>query len=154
MAADAEIGVVVIDQLVQLTGIRAAKTFFEPLQLHLEPADLLEQLSPLGLPLLLFLGLLTPDEQLAGSIEQLPLTLAHLDWVAAQGALHGATPLAWSAAISCIVLRPLITSMATLALNSGLWVRRSLIGGSHIQGWCPASEVNDGGCPEKPDHLT
>ena len=23
-----------------------------------------------------------------------------------------------------------------------------------IQGWCPASEVNDGTCPEKPDHLT
>jgi hypothetical protein len=50
-------------------------------------------------------------------------------------------------------LRPLIASMATLALNSGLWVRRLLIGGSPFQGRCPASEVNDGGCPEKPDHL-
>ena len=38
--------------------------------------------------------------------------------------------MAWSAAISWIVLRPLIASMATLALNSGLWVRRLLIGGS------------------------
>jgi hypothetical protein len=26
-------------------------------------------------------------------------------------------------------------------------------GGSPFQGWCPASEVNDGVCPEKPDHL-
>jgi hypothetical protein len=39
-------------------------------------------------------------------------------------------------------------------LNSGLWVRRLLIGGSPFQGQYPASEVNDGGCPEKPDHLT
>jgi len=23
-----------------------------------------------------------------------------------------------------------------------------------FQGRCPASEVNDGGCPEKPDHLS
>ena len=29
-------------------------------------------------------------------------------------------------------LRPLIPYMATLALNSGLWVRRFLIGGSPI----------------------
>jgi hypothetical protein len=57
-------------------------------------------------------------------------------------------------------LRPLIASMATLALNSGLWVRRLLnsfgegyaYGGSPFQGPCPASEVNDGGCPEKADH--
>ena len=62
--------------------------------------------------------------------------------------------MAWSAAISWIDLRPLIASMATLALNSGLWVRRLLIGGSPFQGRCPASEVNDGGCPEKPDHLS
>ena len=55
--------------------------FFEPLKLHLEPADLLEQLSLLGLPLVLVLSLLAPDEQLAGSIEQLPLPLAHLDWM-------------------------------------------------------------------------
>jgi hypothetical protein len=25
--------------------------------------------------------------------------------------------------------------------------------GAPFQGWCPASEVNDGGCPEKSDHL-
>jgi hypothetical protein len=43
--------------------------------------------------------------------------------------------------------------MATLAMNSGLWVRRLLIGGSPFQGRYPASEVNDGTCPEKTDHL-
>ncbi len=41
-----------------------------------------------------------------------------------------------------------------LALNSGLWVRPLLIGGSPFQGWCPASEVNDKGCPGEPDHLS
>jgi len=50
-------------------------------------------------------------------------------------------------------LRPLIASMATLALNSGLWVRRLLISGSPDQGRCRASEVNDGASPEKPVHL-
>ena len=51
--------------------------------------------------------------------------------------------------------------MATLSLNSGLWVRRLLNsfgegfanGGSPDQGRCPASEVNDGACPEKPVQL-
>ncbi|QPN65882.1 hypothetical protein [Synechococcus sp. CBW1006] len=33
-------------------------------------------------------------------------------------------------------------------------MRRLLIGGSPFQGRYPASEVNDGACPEKPDHLT
>lgn len=44
--------------------------------------------------------------------------------------------------------------MAILALKSGLWVRRLLMGGSPFQGRYPASEVNDGACPEKPVHLT
>ena len=44
--------------------------------------------------------------------------------------------------------------MATLALNSGLWVRRLLIGGSPDQGRYPASKANDGTSPEKPVHLT
>jgi hypothetical protein len=39
--------------------------------------------------------------------------------------------------VTWIVLRPLIASMATLALNSGLWVRRLLIGGSPVQGQYP-----------------
>ncbi len=33
-------------------------------------------------------------------------------------------------------------------------MRRLLIGGSPVQGRDPALEVNDGGCPEKPDHLS
>jgi len=44
--------------------------------------------------------------------------------------------------------------MATRALNSGLWVRRLLIGRSPFQGRCPSSEVNDGDCSEKSDHLS
>ena len=52
-----------------------------------------------------------------------------------------------------MVLRPLIASMATLSLNSGLWLRRLLFGGSPFQERYPASEVNDGACPEKPNHL-
>ena len=43
--------------------------------------------------------------------------------------------------------------MATLALNSGLRVRRLLIGGSILQGRYPDSEVNDAPSPGKPDHL-
>jgi len=90
LAADAELGMVVIDQLAEFTSIRAAEIFFEPLQLHLQPADLLEQLSLLGLPLVLVLALLPAGEKLAGSIQQLPPPLAHLDRVAPRGALHGA----------------------------------------------------------------
>ena len=134
---------VVIDQLAEFTSIRATEIFFEPLQFHLELADLLEQLSFLGLALLLGRALLASRKQFTGTIQQLPLPLAHLDRM--DGVVGG---------ISWIVLRPLIASMATLALNSGLWVRRLLIGGSTFQGWYPASEVNDRGCPEKPDHLT
>jgi hypothetical protein len=51
-------------------------------------------------------------------------------------------------------LQPLIASIATLALNSGLWVWRLPMGGSPFLGRFPASEVNDGRCPEKPYHLT
>ena len=57
------------------------RLFFELLQLHLQPPDLLEQLSLLGRPLLHVLGFLAPGEQLAGSVQQLPLPLAHLDRV-------------------------------------------------------------------------
>ena len=45
-----------------------------------------------------------------------------------------ATQIAWSAAISWIILRPLIPSMATLALTSGMWARRLLLDGSPDQG--------------------
>ena len=36
LAAYAELGIVVIDQLAQFTGIRVAETFFERLQVHLQ----------------------------------------------------------------------------------------------------------------------
>jgi len=72
---------VVIDQLAQFTGIRGAEIFFEPLQLHLQLADLLEQLSLLDLALAGVLALFASGEQLAGSIEELSLPLAHLDRV-------------------------------------------------------------------------
>jgi len=38
------------------------RLFLEPLQLHLQPPDLQEQLSLLGLSVLLVLGLLASDE--------------------------------------------------------------------------------------------
>jgi hypothetical protein len=67
---------------------RAAEPFFEPLQLHLQPADLLEQISLLVLTLVLVSALFAHGEQLAGAVEQLPLPLAHTDWVVPEGALH------------------------------------------------------------------
>jgi len=41
---------------------------FVPVQLHLQPLDLLEKFSLLGLPLLLVLGVLASAEQLAGTV--------------------------------------------------------------------------------------
>jgi hypothetical protein len=79
LARDAEFWVVVIDQLAQCMGITAAETFFEPLQFHLQPADLLEQLRLFGLAFLFVLCLLASGEQLAGALQQLPLPLAHPD---------------------------------------------------------------------------
>ena len=70
-----------IDQPTEYTVIRAVETFFEPLQLHLQPADLLQQLGFLGLPLVLKLSFLAPGEKLAGAVQQLPFPLAHLDRV-------------------------------------------------------------------------
>ena len=55
--------------------------FFKPLQLHLEPTDLLEQLRFLGLYVFLGLALFASAEQLAGAVQHLLLPLAHLDWV-------------------------------------------------------------------------
>jgi len=81
LAADAELRVVVIDQLAQFTGVRAAEIFFEPLQLHLQLADLLEQLGFSDLALARVLAVFASCEELAGAIEELPLPLAHLDRV-------------------------------------------------------------------------
>ncbi len=47
----------------------------------MELADLLEKLSLLGLNLPFVLALPAPCEQLVGTIQQLPLPLAHLDGV-------------------------------------------------------------------------
>ena len=55
------------------------RLFFEPVQLHLQLADLLEQLCLLGLSFLPDLAHLAPGEQLAGAIQQLPLLRPHLD---------------------------------------------------------------------------
>ena len=55
------------------------RLFFEPLQLHLQLADLLEQLCLFGLPFLLVLAFLVPGEQFAGTVQQLTLPLARLD---------------------------------------------------------------------------
>ena len=92
---------IVINLRSLFTGVRAAEIFFEPHQLHLELADLLEKLSLIGLTLLFALALLASGEQLAGAIQQLPLLLAHLnrmddvivgdflDRLAATHSLHG-----------------------------------------------------------------
>ena len=56
-------------------------SFFKPLQLQLELAKLLEQLSFLGLALILGLYFLSAGEQLIGTLQQLLLPLAHLDWL-------------------------------------------------------------------------
>jgi hypothetical protein len=48
-------------------------------RLNLQPADLLEQLSLLGLPLFLVPSLLPSREELAGAVQELTLPLAHLD---------------------------------------------------------------------------
>jgi hypothetical protein len=67
--------------------------FCEPLQFHLEHADLLEQLSLFGPNLLLVLGFLVLRKQLAASVEQLPLHLDHLNGVIS-GDLWGRFPAA------------------------------------------------------------
>lgn len=125
-------------------GIRAAEIFFEPLQFHLELADLLEQFSFLGLALLLLLARLASRKQLTGTIQKLLLPLTHLnrvdgviggdllDRLAATDRLHGDSGLEFG------------TVGAALAHE---WE-------PPFQGRYPASEVNDGSCPEKPDHLS
>jgi hypothetical protein len=77
------------------------------------------------------------------------------DWSTRLDSGGGAAPLrlgwmAWSAPISWIVLRPLIASMATLALNSGLWVRRLL--NSFGEGFAYGGTPFRGGAP--PQRLT
>ena len=132
-----------IDQLAQFMGVKAVEIFFQPLQLHLQLADLLEQLSLLDLALLFDLVLLASRKQLTGTVQQLLLPLAHLnrvdgviggdllDRLAATDRLHGDSGLEFG------------TVGAALAHE---WE-------TPFQGRYPASEVNDGTCPEKPDQL-
>jgi hypothetical protein len=139
LPSDAELRVVVIDQLAQFMGVRAAE-FFEPLQLHLQAADLLEQLCLFGLTSSLYMILLT----LVNSSLEPPIS-SRFHWLTCMGWM------AFSSAISWIVWRPLIASMAPLAWNSGLLVLRLPIGGSPIQARYRASEVNDETGPENPN---
>jgi len=53
--------------------------FFQPLQLHLRSADLLEQLRILGLALIIVPAFLARIIGLAGTLQELLLPLAHLD---------------------------------------------------------------------------
>jgi hypothetical protein len=101
----------------------------------LEFADLLEQFSLLRLNLFLVLPLLAACEQLTGSIEKLPLLLAHLDRV--------------NRMISDDLLDHLVTVdrlHGDPGLEFGAVGRRLLIGGSPDEGRYRTSEVNDGTC--------
>jgi hypothetical protein len=68
---------VVIDHLAHFTLVRQLR-MSEPLQLHLELADLLEYFSVLGLKL--FLVLAVSSEQITGAIQRLSLPLGNL-WI-------------------------------------------------------------------------
>ena len=100
---------VVIDQIAQFMGVRAAEIFFEPLQLHLQAAYLLKQLCLFGLAFFLVLALAAPCEQLTGTIQKLTLPLTDLnrvdgmisgdllDRLAATDRLHGDSGLKFGA---------------------------------------------------------
>ena len=118
------------------------RLFFKPLQLHLELSDLLEQLSFLGLALLIGLCFLSAGEKLTGTLQQLFLPLAHLDRV--NGVIGG----------------NLLECLATtdrLHGDSGLELRAMgaafAMGGNPLSGAVHRLNVNDGTSPEKPDHL-
>lgn len=94
--------------------------------------------------LLLVLALLASRQQLTGTVQQLLLPLTHLNRV--DGVIGG----------------DLLDRLATtdrLHGDSGLEFGTVGAALAHewdppFQGRYPASEVNDGSCPEKPDHLT
>ena len=66
-----------IAQLAEFMGVRASENCFEPVHLHLQPVDLLEQLSWHDLSWLIHRAVDSPCEQLAGSIlrQSVPLSL-------------------------------------------------------------------------------
>jgi hypothetical protein len=105
-------------------------------------AALLDEVRLPGQPLLLVLDLLASGEQFTGAVLQPPLPLAHLD-CSPRKVRRAALSMTRLAAISRVVLRILTASMASLALNSGLWERRALTSGTTFQGKCPASVDND-----------
>ena len=110
----------------------------------MELADLLEQLSFLGLALLLVIALLASRKQLTGTAQQLLLPLTHLNRV--DGVIGGD-------------LLDRLAATDRLHDDSGLEFGTVGEALAHeweppFQGRYPASEVNDGTCPEKPDHLS
>ncbi len=145
-----------IEQLAQFTGVRAAETFVEPLQLHLQASDLLEQFRLLGQPIslpLLFLprvnSSLAPSRscrfhwltKIGSHREVRCLTQFDsvvggdlLDRLAATDRLHG---------------DPVLELGAVGAALAQLLRRRLRQRWERLSWWCPASEVNDGACPEK-----
>ena len=120
------------------------RLLFEPLQLNLQPPELLEQLSLLGLTLLLVFGVLATAEQLTGNVQQLQLLLAHLDRV--DGVVSGDF-LDRLAVTDRLHGHPGLELGAVGVALAHRWEPPS-------QGRYPASEVNDGACPEKPALLT
>jgi hypothetical protein len=89
------------------------------------------------------LALFAPGEQLTCTVQHLSLSLAYLD------------------RLDRVISRDLLDRLAATdrlhgysGLEFGTVVRRLIIGGSPDQGRYPASEVNDGACPEKPVHLS
>jgi hypothetical protein len=80
LTADRELRVVMIDQFSQFTGIRAVAMLFQSLELHLELADLLEQLSLLSLAFVLGLRLLVP-----GNRSLAPSSSCFFHWLTCNG---------------------------------------------------------------------
>ena len=125
-------------------GVKAAEIFFQPLQFHLELADLLEQFSFLDLALLFLLALFATRKQLKSTIQQLLLLLTHLNRV--DGVIGG----------------DLLDRLATTdRLHGDSGLDFGTVGAALAREWQPpfqrkdsASEVNDGTCPEKPVHLS
>lgn len=118
--------------------------FFQPLQFHLELADLLEQFSFLGLALLLVLAFLASRQQLTATIQQLLLPLIHLNRV------------------DDVIGDDLLDRLAATDRRVGdSGLEFGTMGAALAHGWeppfqgrYPASEVNDGTCSEKQDQLT
>ena len=110
----------------------------------MQAITLLEQLSFLGLALLLVLALLASRKQLTGTVQQLLLPLTHLNRL--DGVIGGDL---------------LDRLAATDRLHGDLGLEFGTVGAAlahewepPFQGRYPASEVNDGTCPGKPEHLT